>query len=38
VEKKDWPVLITEQPEFLSADQIDSTDVFQILLKHLGTP
>jgi predicted AlkP superfamily pyrophosphatase or phosphodiesterase len=38
VDKKDWPVIITERPEFLSENQIDSTDVFQILLKHLGTP
>ena len=38
VDKKDWPVLITELPEFLSANRIDSTDVFQILLIHLGTP
>ena len=38
VDKKDWPVIITERPEFLSENQIDSTDVFQILLIHLGTP
>ena len=36
-DKKDWPVLITSQPEILSAKQIESTDVFQILLRHFGT-
>ena len=33
--KKDWPVLITSQPESLKVNEIQSTDVFQILLKHL---
>jgi predicted AlkP superfamily pyrophosphatase or phosphodiesterase len=33
-EKKDWPVFITGQPELLDANQIESTDVFQILLRH----
>jgi predicted AlkP superfamily pyrophosphatase or phosphodiesterase len=37
-DKKDWPVFITAQPEFLGAKQIESTDVFQILLRHFGTP
>ncbi len=32
---KDWPVLITDRPELLEADQIESTDVFQIL-RHSG--
>jgi len=31
--KKDWPVFITEQAEFLGAKEMESTDVFQILLK-----
>jgi predicted AlkP superfamily pyrophosphatase or phosphodiesterase len=31
-----WPVIITEKPEGLNAKQIESTDVFQILLRHLG--
>jgi hypothetical protein len=35
-DKKDWPVFITGQPEFLSAKQIESTDVFQILLRHFA--
>jgi predicted AlkP superfamily pyrophosphatase or phosphodiesterase len=33
-DKKDWPLFITSQPEFLSAKEIESTDVFQILLLH----
>jgi predicted AlkP superfamily pyrophosphatase or phosphodiesterase len=33
-DKKDWPVFITSQPEILGATQIESTDVFQILLRH----
>ncbi len=35
-DKKDWPVFITSQPEFLSAKEVESTDVFQILIKHLS--
>ena len=35
-DKKDWPVFITGQPEFSSAKQIESTDVFQILLRHFA--
>jgi hypothetical protein len=35
-DKKDWPVFITSQPEFLSAKQIESTDVFQILLRQIS--
>jgi len=34
-DKRDWPVFITEQPEFLGAKQIESTDVFQILLQQI---
>jgi predicted AlkP superfamily pyrophosphatase or phosphodiesterase len=37
-DKKDWPVLITKQPEILGTKQIESTDVFQILLRHFGAP
>ena len=37
-DKKDWPVFITSQPEFLNAKEMESTDVFQILLRHLGAP
>jgi predicted AlkP superfamily pyrophosphatase or phosphodiesterase len=33
-DKKDWPVFITSQPEFLSAKEVESTDVYQILLRH----
>jgi predicted AlkP superfamily pyrophosphatase or phosphodiesterase len=31
-----WPIIITEKPDGLSSKQIDSTDVFQILLRHFG--
>ena len=34
-DKKNWPVFITGQPEFLSAKQIESTDIFQILLRQV---
>jgi predicted AlkP superfamily pyrophosphatase or phosphodiesterase len=34
-DKKDWPVFITSQPEFLGAKEIESTDVYQILLKQV---
>jgi predicted AlkP superfamily pyrophosphatase or phosphodiesterase len=37
-DKKDWPVFITSQPEILGAKEIESTDVFQILLRHFGAP
>jgi predicted AlkP superfamily pyrophosphatase or phosphodiesterase len=35
-DKKDWPVFITSQPEILGAKEIQSTDVFQILLPDFG--
>jgi predicted AlkP superfamily pyrophosphatase or phosphodiesterase len=35
-DKKDWPVFITSQPEFLSAKEIESTDVYQILLRQIS--
>jgi predicted AlkP superfamily pyrophosphatase or phosphodiesterase len=34
-DKKDWPVFITERPELLGAQGIDSTDVSQILQRHV---
>jgi predicted AlkP superfamily pyrophosphatase or phosphodiesterase len=34
VDKMDWPVFITSQPEILGAKEIESTDVFQILLRQ----
>jgi hypothetical protein len=34
-DKKDWPVFITSQPEFLGATQIESTDVFHALLRQI---
>jgi predicted AlkP superfamily pyrophosphatase or phosphodiesterase len=33
-DKKDWPVLITSQPEFSGAQTIESTDVYHTLLRH----
>ena len=33
-DKKDWPVFITDQPGLLDAEQIESTDVFEILRRH----
>jgi predicted AlkP superfamily pyrophosphatase or phosphodiesterase len=35
-DRKHWPVIITEKPGILNARQIESTDVFQILLRHFG--
>jgi len=35
-EKQDWPVLLTGQPELLDGNQIESTDVFQVLQRHAG--
>jgi predicted AlkP superfamily pyrophosphatase or phosphodiesterase len=35
-DKKDWPVFITSQPEILGAKEMESTDVFQILLRHFS--
>jgi len=37
-DKKEWPVFITSQPEFLSGSEMESTDVYQLLLRHFGTP
>jgi hypothetical protein len=37
-DKKDWPVFITERAKLLGAKQIESTDVFQILLEHFEMP
>jgi len=34
-DKKDWPVFITERPELLGAQEIESTDVYHALLRHL---
>ena len=33
-DKKDWPVFITSQPEILSAREMESTDVYRIMLRH----
>jgi hypothetical protein len=34
-DKKDWPVFITSQPDFLSTEEVESTEVFQILLEQI---
>jgi len=34
-DKKDWPVFITGRSEILSAKEIESTDVYQILLRQI---
>jgi predicted AlkP superfamily pyrophosphatase or phosphodiesterase len=34
-DKKDWPVFITERPELLGAKEVESTDVYHTLLRHL---
>jgi predicted AlkP superfamily pyrophosphatase or phosphodiesterase len=33
-DKKDWPLIVTEKPEFLGAQEIQSTEVFHVLLRH----
>mgnify|MGYP003109635024 CR=1 FL=1 len=33
--KEDWPVFITQKQEFLKNSQIDSTEVYDLILKHL---
>ena len=33
-DKKDWPVIVAEKPELLGAREIQSTDVFHVLLRH----
>jgi predicted AlkP superfamily pyrophosphatase or phosphodiesterase len=35
-DKKDWPVFIASQPEISGTNEIESTDVFQILVNHFG--
>jgi predicted AlkP superfamily pyrophosphatase or phosphodiesterase len=34
-DKKDWPVFITSQPKVLGGKPIESTDVYQILLRQV---
>jgi predicted AlkP superfamily pyrophosphatase or phosphodiesterase len=35
MDKKDWPVFITERPELLGAKEIESTDVYHALLRQI---
>ncbi len=37
-DKKDWPVFITERPELMGAQELESTDVYHALLRHFGAP
>lgn len=34
-DEKDWPVIVVEKPELLGGRDIESTDVFHVLLRHL---
>jgi predicted AlkP superfamily pyrophosphatase or phosphodiesterase len=34
-DKKDWPVFITERRDLLGISEIESTDVFQIMRRHI---
>ena len=34
-DKKDWPVFITEQSELQGAGEMESTDVYHALKRHL---
>lgn len=33
-DQKDWPVLVSEKPEFLEELQVESTDVFRVLIRQ----
>jgi hypothetical protein len=35
-DQQDWPVLLTGQPELLANREIESRDVFPILMRHAG--
>ncbi len=35
-DKKDWPVFLTERPEWLSSNQIESTEVYHALVRGLS--
>ncbi|HEY1789693.1 MAG TPA: nucleotide pyrophosphatase/phosphodiesterase family protein [Verrucomicrobiae bacterium] len=34
IDKKDWPIVVCEKPETLGAQQLRSTEVFDVLLRH----
>jgi hypothetical protein len=38
IEKKDWPIIVSDKPELLGARQLKSTDVFGVLARHFGGP
>jgi predicted AlkP superfamily pyrophosphatase or phosphodiesterase len=33
-DKRDWPVMVTERPQPMGAKEIESPEVFQVLLRH----
>ena len=33
-DKKDWPIMVCEKPEFLRAKEMESTEVFAVLSRH----
>ena len=33
-DQKDWPIIVCEKPEFLATPQMESTEVFQVLLRQ----
>jgi hypothetical protein len=33
-DKKDWPVIVVEKPDLLDAQEIESTEVFHVLMRH----
>jgi hypothetical protein len=35
--KKDWPVIITSQPELIATEQVESGEVFHIIQSHLDS-
>ncbi|HTV39967.1 MAG TPA: alkaline phosphatase family protein [Candidatus Sulfotelmatobacter sp.] len=34
VDRKDWPIIVCEKPEFLGAKEVESTEVFRVLRRH----
>jgi predicted AlkP superfamily pyrophosphatase or phosphodiesterase len=38
IEKKDWPIIVSDKPELLGARQLKSTDVFGVLARYFGGP
>lgn len=36
MDKADWPLIVCEKPDFLGKREIESTDVFKVMLRHFG--